>query len=114
MGVVYEAEQESLGRRVALKVLRDHRLLDPKLLIRFQREAKAAGRLHHTNIVPVFGVGEHEGTYFYVMQFIRGQSLDAVLAEVRQAWCDRFEARGCARRRGGIGRRSPRKSRRRP
>ncbi len=84
MGVVYEAEQESLGRRVALKVLRDHRLLDPKLLIRFQREAKAAGRLHHTNIVPVFGVGEHEGTYFYVMQYIRGQSLDAVLAEVRR------------------------------
>ena len=84
MGIVYEAEQESLGRRVALKVLRDHRLLDPKLLIRFQREAKAAARLHHTNIVPVFGVGEHEGTYFYVMQFIRGLPLDAVLKGVRR------------------------------
>ena len=69
---MYEAEQESLGRRVALKVLRSHRLHDPKILIRFHREAKAAARLHHTNIVPVFGVGEHEGVHFYVMQFIRG------------------------------------------
>ena len=84
MGVVYEAEQESLGRRVALKVLRSHRLHDPKTLIRFHREAKAAARLHHTNIVPVFGVGEHEGVHFYVMQFIRGLPLDAVLDEVRR------------------------------
>ena len=84
MGVVYEAEQESLGRRVALKVLRSHRLHDPKILIRFHREAKAAARLHHTNIVPVFGVGEHEGVHFYVMQFIRGLPFDAVLEEVRR------------------------------
>ena len=84
MGIVYEAEQESLGRRVALKVLRSHRLHDPKILIRFHREAKAAARLHHTNIVPVFGVGEHEGVHFYVMQFIRGLAFDAVLAEVRR------------------------------
>ena len=84
MGIVYEAEQESLGRRVALKVLRSHRLLDPKTSIRFHREAKAAARLHHTNIVPVFGVGEHEGVHFYVMQFIRGLPLDAVLKEVRR------------------------------
>jgi serine/threonine protein kinase/WD40 repeat protein/tetratricopeptide (TPR) repeat protein len=84
MGVVYEAEQESLGRRVALKVLRSHRLHDPLILIRFHREAKAAARLHHTNIVPVFGVGEHEGAHFYVMQFILGLPLDAVLDEVRR------------------------------
>jgi serine/threonine protein kinase/WD40 repeat protein len=84
MGVVYEAEQESLGRRVALKVLRSHRLHDPVTLIRFHREAKAAARLHHTNIVPVFGVGEHDGLHFYVMQFIRGLPLDAVLDEVRR------------------------------
>ena len=57
MGVVYEAEQESLGRRVALKVLSASSLLDPKQVQRFEREAKAAARLHHTNIVPVFGVG---------------------------------------------------------
>ncbi len=84
MGVVYEADQESLGRRVALKVLRSHRLLDPKTLVRFHREAKAAARLHHTNIVPVFGVGECEGVHFYVMQFIRGLPLDAVLREIER------------------------------
>jgi serine/threonine protein kinase/WD40 repeat protein len=84
MGVVYEAEQESLGRRVALKVLAGHRALDPKLLLRFHREAKAAARLHHTNIVPVFGVGEAEGLHFYVMQFIQGLGLDQVLDELRR------------------------------
>src|SRR5262245_45310999 len=59
MGVVYEAEQSSLGRRVALKVLPYHRLMEPLYLRRFEREAQAAARLHHTNIVPVFGAGEH-------------------------------------------------------
>jgi eukaryotic-like serine/threonine-protein kinase len=84
MGVVYEAEQESLGRRVALKVMSGHRLSDPSQLARFAREAKAAARLHHTNIVPVFGVGEAEGVHYYVMQFIQGQGLDAVLSEVKR------------------------------
>ena len=60
MGVVYEAEQISLGRRVALKVLPGHGLLNPTFLERFRREAKAAARLHHTNIVPVFGIGRRE------------------------------------------------------
>src|SRR5262245_28243146 len=82
MGVVYEAEQESLGRRVALKVLPPHALLDAKQVARFEREAKAAARLHHTNIVPVFGVGHHENTHFYVMQFIQGQGLDDVIDEL--------------------------------
>jgi serine/threonine protein kinase len=58
MGRVYEAEQVSLGRHVALKVLPDKALLDPKHKRRFEREARAAAKLHHTNIVPVFGVGE--------------------------------------------------------
>jgi tetratricopeptide (TPR) repeat protein len=80
MGIVYEAIQESLGRRVALKLLPRHSLLDPKKLERFQREAQAAARLHHSNIVPVFGAGEHEGLHYYVMQFIEGQGLDEVIA----------------------------------
>ena len=57
MGVVYEAEQESLGRRVALKVLAAHAIPDSAQVKRFEREARAAAHLHHTNIVPVFGVG---------------------------------------------------------
>jgi WD40 repeat protein/serine/threonine protein kinase len=84
MGIVYEAVQESLGRHVALKILPFHRLMDPTHLERFRREARAAAQLHHTNIVPVFGVGEAEGIHYYAMQFIQGQGLDAVLQEVRR------------------------------
>src|SRR5262245_59200322 len=76
MGVVYEAQQLSLGRRVAIKVLPAHALLDARQLGRFQREARSAARLHHTNIVPVFGVGEQDGLHYYVMQFIQGLGLD--------------------------------------
>jgi WD40 repeat protein len=83
MGIVYEAEQESLGRRVALKVLPAGAMTDARQVRRFQREARAAARLHHTHIVPVFGVGEHDGTHFYVMQLIQGQGLDVVLLELR-------------------------------
>ncbi len=84
MGVVYEAEQESLGRHVALKVLPTSARLNPTYLERFHREARAAARLHHTNIVPVFGVGEADGVHFYAMQYIRGEGLDRVLADVRR------------------------------
>jgi serine/threonine protein kinase/Tfp pilus assembly protein PilF len=81
MGIVFEAEQITLGRRVALKVLQGaaHVAVD-----RFRREAQAAGRLHHTNIVPVFGVGEEAGHHFYVMPFIEGEGLDAWLARQTQ------------------------------
>jgi WD40 repeat protein/serine/threonine protein kinase len=72
MGVVYEAQQLSLGRHVAIKVLPSHALLDPRQLSRFQREARSAAKLHHTNIVPVFGIGEQEGLHYFVMQFIQG------------------------------------------
>jgi serine/threonine protein kinase/Flp pilus assembly protein TadD len=84
MGVVYEAEQESLGRRVALKVLPPHTLKEEKALERFRREARAAAKLHHTNIVPVFEVGQGGGACFYAMQFIQGQALDQVIEELRR------------------------------
>jgi WD40 repeat protein/serine/threonine protein kinase len=84
MGIVYEAEQMSLGRHVALKVLPKNMLLDARAKRRFEREAKAAAKLHHTNIVPVFGVGEHDGMPYYVMQFIQGLGLDEVLEELKK------------------------------
>jgi hypothetical protein len=68
MGVVYEAQQLSLGRHVAIKVLPAHALLDPQHLGRFQREARSAAKPHHTNIVPVFGVGEQDGLHYYVIR----------------------------------------------
>ena len=83
MGVVYEAVQVSLGRHVALKVLPTLSLADSAQLARFRQEARSAAQLHHTNIVPVFGVGEHEGVHYYAMQFIRGQPLDEVLRQIR-------------------------------
>lgn len=79
MGIVYEAEQESLERRVALKVLPPNALLDESHVARFHREARTAAALHHTNIVPVFGVGEAEGLHYYVMQLIDGEPLDQLL-----------------------------------
>ena len=82
MGIVYEAEQVSLGRHVALKVLPNQALKDARQKRRFEREARAAAKLHHTNIVPVFGVGEHDGLPYYVMQYIQGLGLDAVLDEL--------------------------------
>jgi serine/threonine protein kinase/WD40 repeat protein len=91
MGIVYEAEQVSLGRRVALKLLPPHMLRDERYRHRFEREARSAARLHHTNIVPVFGVGEHDGTPFYVMQYIEGLGLDGVLAEIKRLKRDSLE-----------------------
>ncbi len=84
MGIVYEAEQLSLGRHVALKLLPRNMLLDAQAKRRFEREAKSAARLHHTNIVPVFGVGEQDGMPYYVMQFIQGLALDDVLEELKK------------------------------
>jgi WD40 repeat protein len=84
MGVVYQAEQVSLGRRVALKVLSRQASGDRRILERFRREARAAARLHHTNIVPVYEVGQDGDLCFYAMQFIQGPGLDAVIAELRR------------------------------
>ena len=83
MGLVYEAEQISLGRRVALKVLPFTGLLDSRQLKRFKNEARAAAQLEHRNIVPVHAVGSDHGVHYYAMQLIEGRSLDKVLAELR-------------------------------
>jgi eukaryotic-like serine/threonine-protein kinase len=83
MGVVYEAEQVALGRHVALKVLPLHATKDSARLQRFRREARAAARLHHTHIVPVYEVGDEGDMCYYAMQYIHGQPLDQVLEEVR-------------------------------
>jgi serine/threonine protein kinase len=74
----------SLGRHVALKLLPSHMLPDRRQKQRFELEARAAARLHDTNIVPVFGVGEENGLHYYVMQYIQGQGLDTVLDELRR------------------------------
>jgi len=79
MGIVFEAEQASLGRKVALKILPSAARSDVDKRERFLREAQAAARLHHTNIVPVFGVGEDGGVPYYVMQYIRGCGLDDIV-----------------------------------
>lgn len=79
MGVVYEATQQSLGRRVAIKLFLKHSS-NPKHLQRFEREARTAASLHHTNIVPVFDVGSHGGFHYYVMQYIDGTSLENMIA----------------------------------
>jgi serine/threonine protein kinase len=84
MGVVYEARQVSLNRRVALKMLNSGLGLTPKAVQRFRREAEAAAKLHHTNIVPVYATGEEQGSYFYVMELIEGPSLDRVIRQMRQ------------------------------
>jgi eukaryotic-like serine/threonine-protein kinase len=81
MGVVYEAEQISLGRRVALKVLPFAAAIDPKQRQRFQIEAQAAAQLHHPHIVPIFGVGCDRGIHYYAMQFVDGRSLAAIIHE---------------------------------
>jgi serine/threonine protein kinase len=83
MGIVYEAEQISLRRRVALKVLPFAATMDPRHLQRFHNEAQAAACLHHTNIVPVFSVGSEHGVHFYAMQFIDGQPLCKIIHQLR-------------------------------
>ena len=84
MGVVYEAEHESLKNRVALKVMHARFRDDRTYVRRFRIEARAAAKLHHTNIVPVFDYGEQDGVCYYAMQCIDGVSLERVLEDVRR------------------------------
>jgi len=95
MGVVYEAEQISLPRRVALKILPFAAVLDPRHLERFKNEARAAATLDHPGIVSVYLVGTERGIHYYAMQFIEGQSLAEVIhalhpdSQVEQETTDR-------------------------
>jgi WD40 repeat protein len=84
MGVVYEAEQLSIGRRVALKVLPFAAMLDKQQLNRFKNEARAAGTLDHPNIVAIYSVGSDRGVHYYAMQLIEGQSLAQVIEARRK------------------------------
>jgi WD40 repeat protein len=81
MGVVYEAVHLPLSKRVALKVLPLFAGQGPSHLERFLREAQTAAALHHTNIVPVFDIGQMNDLPYYAMQYIEGRGLDRVLAE---------------------------------
>src|SRR5260370_5525234 len=84
MGIVYEAVQISLGRRVALKVLPFTAALDAKQLQRFKNEATAAAQLHHNNIVPIYAIGCERAVHFYAMQFIEGQTLSALIRALKE------------------------------
>jgi serine/threonine protein kinase/tetratricopeptide (TPR) repeat protein len=83
MGIVYEAEQVALGRRVALKVLPLAATMDPRAVQRFQLEARVVGWLQHPRIVPVHDVGQVDDVPFYAMQYVEGGSLADLIAELR-------------------------------
>ncbi len=81
MGVVYEAVQERLDRRVALKVIRPECLGSPEMQARFQREARAVAELQHPGIVTVFEAGEDRGIRYFAMELVEGRGLDEILRE---------------------------------
>jgi eukaryotic-like serine/threonine-protein kinase len=83
MGIVYLAQQVSLDRMVAVKLLPFASLLEPKYIERFKNEARAAAQLEHPNIVPVFSIGQEDGIHYYAMRYINGQSLDHVIASAK-------------------------------
>ncbi|MCG3137748.1 MAG: Serine/threonine-protein kinase PknD [Phycisphaerae bacterium] len=85
MGMVYEARQLSLNRRVALKVLSAGLLASESTIIRFQREAQAAAKLKHDHIVPIYAQDECEGLYYYAMELIEGRPLSQVISALRHA-----------------------------
>jgi len=92
MGVVLEAEQPGLDRRVALKILPVQAALDARFLARFSREAQAVARLQHPNIVSVYGVGEYQGLHYFAMQYIDGRGLDRILRELQACKDERGRA----------------------
>ena len=88
MGVVYEAEQLSLGRPVALKVLPYAAMLDQKAITRFKNEARAAATLDHPNIVPIHAVGNERGIYYYAMSLIDGVTLAELIQHLQRSFTD--------------------------
>lgn len=89
MGIVYEAVQCSLQRPVALKVINDLASSNEQHRQRFRREAESAASLHHTNIVPIYGIGEDHGLQYYAMQLIDGVTMAQVVASIRSRWASR-------------------------
>lgn len=83
MGIGYEAMHESLGRKVAVKILSSRLADSPKAIARFQREAKAVSNLHDTSIVPLYEVGVSEEQFFFAMQLIEGKSLDVAVSNAK-------------------------------
>jgi eukaryotic-like serine/threonine-protein kinase len=99
MAIVYEAEQVSLGRRVALKVISSNAALDPLKLQRFRVETQAVAQLNHPHIVPIFAVGSERGSHFHAMQYIDGPTLAELIREQRPRGASPLgEARGGPRR----------------
>lgn len=96
MGIVYEARQRTLNRRVALKLLPMASMLDERQIARFKNESHAAAQLQHPNIVPVYSFGVERGIHFYSMQFIEGQTIDAWITSSANAQSER-QWRGTAR-----------------
>ncbi|MCY2959770.1 MAG: serine/threonine-protein kinase [Planctomycetota bacterium] len=85
MGIVYEAEDVRLGRRVALKVVRPELAGSADTIARFEREARAVAKLRHPSIVTVYEAGSDHGVPYLAMEFVRGSSLDEIYAEARRA-----------------------------
>ena len=99
MGLVYEAVQESLGRRVALKVLATN-AVNRQMVNRFEREARAIARLHHSHIVEVYGGGENEGLPYLAMQFVDGAGLDQVIRTAKTLVESRTQSTSSLRQKG--------------
>ena len=100
MGIVFQAVHESLGRQVAIKIMPTPLTNAEKYIERFKREAQSAAKLHHTNIVSVFGVGEDEGFHFYVMDFVKGQSLSELVYGLNLTKSNQAEASHKSRQTG--------------